>query len=108
VKVSRQVLYDSLNIRRLFPKVPAQGLLTWSHYRRLLSVQNPALQERLLSQAVEGNWSLRELDTQIRETGAIDKGLPPGPVFGETASGWYCLRIVDSDLGYLFAFKVCG
>jgi endonuclease YncB( thermonuclease family) len=75
VKVSHQVLYDSLNFRRLFPKFPAQGILTWSHYRRLLSVQDAALQERLFADATEGNWSLRELDKQIQEAKSI-QGTP--------------------------------
>jgi hypothetical protein len=33
-------------------------------------------------------------------------GLPPQT--NKRPPPWYCLRIVDSDLGYLFAFKMCG
>ena len=71
VKISRQVLYDALKFRQLFPIVPAQGLLTWSHYRRLLSIRDPALQERLLSEAEAGSWSLSELNLQIQGANAL-------------------------------------
>jgi endonuclease YncB( thermonuclease family) len=80
VKISRQVLYDSLKFHCLFPKVPAKGLLTWSHYRRLLSVQDAALQDRLLAGAAEGSWSLRELDAQIQEAKSIRVATGPDPL----------------------------
>ena len=68
VNLSRRILYDALKFRRLAPKVPAQAQLTWSHYRRLISVKDESLQQRLLESAQSGGWSLNELNRQIRDT----------------------------------------
>jgi len=38
VNLSQVVLYDALKLRRLLNIFPAQEILTWSHYRRLMSV----------------------------------------------------------------------
>lgn len=67
VNLSRRILYDALKFRRLAPKVPAQAQLTWSHYRRLISVQDASLQQRLLKSARDAGWSLDELNRQIQD-----------------------------------------
>ena len=67
VGISRRILYDALKFRRLAPKVPTEAHLTFSHYRRLLSVKDAGLQARLLEEARVGGWSVRELNAQIRD-----------------------------------------
>lgn len=67
VGLSRRILYDALRFRRLAPKVPVQAQLTWSHYRRLISIKDRSLQERLLEGAQSGGWSLDELNRQIQD-----------------------------------------
>jgi predicted nuclease of restriction endonuclease-like (RecB) superfamily len=39
--------------------------LPWSHYVRLMSVQNPAARAFYESEAIRGGWSVRQLDRQI-------------------------------------------
>lgn len=41
------------------------GILTWSHYKRLLSVSNPDAREWYLKEASEQMWSYRTLDRNI-------------------------------------------
>lgn len=41
------------------------GILTWSHYKRLLSVTNPAARTWYLKEAAEQMWSYRTLDRNI-------------------------------------------
>jgi len=49
-----------------FPKLHAlRAELTWTHYRRLLHVQDVAARGFYLIEAVENRWSTRELDRQI-------------------------------------------
>jgi predicted nuclease of restriction endonuclease-like (RecB) superfamily len=39
--------------------------LTWTHYRLLLKVDNPAAREFYIKEIIENNWSTRTLDRQI-------------------------------------------
>lgn len=39
--------------------------LSWSHYRLLMQVENPAAREWYMREAVEQHWSTRQLDRQI-------------------------------------------
>lgn len=42
-----------------------RGILTWSHYKRLLSVLNPEARLWYLKEAQEQMWSYRTLDRNI-------------------------------------------
>ncbi|WP_150538581.1 PDDEXK nuclease domain-containing protein [Actinobacillus vicugnae] len=57
------------NMRQFYLAFPIWNTLctelSWSHYRRLLSVENPQAREWYLREAVENNWSVRALDRQI-------------------------------------------
>jgi len=49
-------------------KQPAPGLcaeLSWTHYRLLLRVESPQARQWYMREAVEQNWSSRQLDRQI-------------------------------------------
>jgi predicted nuclease of restriction endonuclease-like (RecB) superfamily len=41
------------------------GELSWSHYRLLMQVENPAAREWYMREAVEQHWSTRQLERQI-------------------------------------------
>ena len=42
-----------------------RGELTWTHYRLLLKVDKPEAREFYMQEAVNSNWSTRELERQI-------------------------------------------
>lgn len=49
-----------------FPKIHAvRGELTWTHYRMLLRVENQEARDFYLVEAINSNWSTRELQRQI-------------------------------------------
>lgn len=52
-----------LNFSEIFPTV--RGILTWSHYKRLLSVSNSEAREWYLKEAQEQMWSYRTLNRNI-------------------------------------------
>ena len=50
----------------LFPKVNAvRTQLSWTHYRLLLKVEDETARNFYLKEAIEGNWSTRQLERQI-------------------------------------------
>ena len=49
-----------------FPKSYAlRSLLSWSHYRLIMRVNNPQAREYYIQEAAEQNWSTRQLDRNI-------------------------------------------
>ena len=59
-------LYDMRNLYLLYPKFHAlPGKLTWTHYRLLLRLENPDARSFYEQEAVNANWSTRELERQI-------------------------------------------
>ncbi len=64
--------FDASNLRNIrsfylcFPKWDAVShKLSWTHYRRLIRVENPKAREWYQQEAIEQNWSARALDRQI-------------------------------------------
>ena len=64
--------FDITNLRKMrqfflmFPIRDSVRLeLSWTHYRRLIQVENPQAREWYLKEAIEQNWSVRALDRQI-------------------------------------------
>ncbi len=51
---------------RTFPILDAlRRELCWTHYRLLMRVENDDAREFYMQEAIEGNWSTRQLDRQI-------------------------------------------
>jgi predicted nuclease of restriction endonuclease-like (RecB) superfamily len=51
---------------RGFPIVHAlRAQLSWSHYRSLLSIENPEKREFYLAETVKNNWTARQMDRQV-------------------------------------------
>jgi hypothetical protein len=79
LNLRERLLYEMVEVRRAFPILRPSAKLTWGHYRRLAS---PALEEDrmlYLEQAVQGGWSVRELETRIR-SGVLRLAGPLRPV----------------------------
>jgi len=64
--------YDTSNLRRMrqfyltFPICGAvRHELSWTHYRLLMTIENPKIREFYMEEAIKGNWSYRQLDRQI-------------------------------------------
>lgn len=57
------------NMRSLYLEFPIRDALrlelTWTHYRRLLRVENPTVRAWYIEEAIAQNWSARTLDRQI-------------------------------------------
>lgn len=57
------------NMRQFYLMFPIRhslrGELSWTHYRLLITVQNPKAREFYAEEAAKGRWSTRELDRQI-------------------------------------------
>lgn len=53
-----QSLIDQSDISKVFP-------LSWTHYVRILRIQNPNAREFYETEALRGGWAIRQLDRQI-------------------------------------------
>ncbi len=59
-------LWYMRNFYSIFPKVNAlRAELTWTHYRLLLKVEKETARDFYLNEAVDSNWSTRQLERQI-------------------------------------------
>lgn len=59
-----------------FKKIPAtwhESLppLTWSHYRTLISIENPETREELVSRAVKQDWCARDLQAEVNKLKSV-------------------------------------
>ena len=66
VGISKRVLYDALRLYRTFGIVPAQAQLGWAHFRVLLSVPTQKARQHYRRAALDGEWSLRELEAAVK------------------------------------------
>ena len=64
--------YDKSNLRHMrkfyltFPMWDAvRRELSWTHYRLLMTIENPKIREFYIEEAIKGNWSVRQLQRQI-------------------------------------------
>lgn len=64
--------FDVTNLRRMrqfyqtFPKRDAvRRELSWTHYRRLIRIDNPKAREWYMQEAIDQNWSARALERQV-------------------------------------------
>ena len=81
--------FDESNLRymRLFYKTfpicdTLRHELTWSHYRRLISVENEQARLWYMNEAADGVWSTRQLDSYIRMFDALYKNEDDNPTLG--------------------------
>jgi endonuclease YncB( thermonuclease family) len=76
VGVDYRRLYEIVKFRRLIESFHPGGILTWSHYRRLIRIGDSSIRTRFLAAAVDHKWSVRQLEEQIAD-GALLTALPP-------------------------------
>lgn len=64
--------FDERNLRKMrqfyltFPiRDSVRPELSWTHYRRLIRVENPIARQWYLNETIENNWSVKALDRQI-------------------------------------------
>ena len=59
-------LWNMIRFYKTFPILDAvRRELSWTHYRLLMRVENGDAREFYIQEAIEGNWSTRQLDRQI-------------------------------------------
>ena len=64
--------YDESNLRRFvkfyiaFPKLGARPVLTWTHYKMLITVPTKKERDYYEKEAIENKWTTRVLERQIR------------------------------------------
>lgn len=64
--------FDATNLRKMrqfylvFPKQDSVSLkLSWTHYRRLIRIENEDARDWYINESIRNNWSARALDRQI-------------------------------------------
>ena len=72
--LTKALLYDTIRFRRTIETVAPGGLLTWSHYRRIIHLPE-GTRARYLEAAENNAWSVRQLEAQIAD-GALDDAHP--------------------------------
>lgn len=65
--MDKGVVYRMMRFNRRLPKVASWPLLPWSHCRLLIAVPDQDRMESLLAAAMQGQWSVRQLQARIRE-----------------------------------------
>lgn len=65
LSTNQTLLYYALQFARSYPKFPAPGKLTWSHYRALLPVKDAGQREKLENSAESWGWSSRRLEEAV-------------------------------------------
>lgn len=60
-------LYDILNFRRRIEICHPSGKLTWSHYRRIIRIPEPAVRQHYTDECARNAWSVRQLEAQIAD-----------------------------------------
>ena len=66
LEVRERLLYEMVQFYRAFEMLPTSASLGWSHYRALLKVGDPAARSFYLEETVQGDWSVRRLESQIQ------------------------------------------
>ena len=62
---SQRELYYMLRFARLYPILTAPSKLTWSHYRELVSIEDPEERKRVEEEAVKGNWGHKRVRQEV-------------------------------------------
>ncbi|MEA3449143.1 MAG: PDDEXK nuclease domain-containing protein [Bacteroidota bacterium] len=66
---SRRQLYWYVQFYKRFPNVNAlRTQFTWTHYRKLISIENLDKREFYIAEAEKNNWSARQLERQVNSS----------------------------------------
>lgn len=72
--LSPSILYEAVRFRSLYSNFSARRNLSWTHYRRVLHLENPEERDFYLRSADRFGWTVRELEAQIRSGSFVDGG----------------------------------
>lgn len=65
--IKKRALYKIQNFYKAYPKLPKdEANLNWSHYRVLAEIKNDEKRKYLEGMVIEKNWSVQELDWEVR------------------------------------------
>jgi endonuclease YncB( thermonuclease family) len=66
IDLSTHMIYEMIQLRERFVNLPPGGDLTWTHYRRLIPIEDDEVRARYLRAAEDNGWSVRELESAIK------------------------------------------
>ena len=104
VGLSEPVLYDALRVYRAFGILNARLDLGWTHYRRLLRLATQKERQAFRRAAIENGWSVRELETAIRE--GTREGIEGGGDDGEQGGKGAGEKRLLPKRGMLYLYRV--
>ncbi|MFZ5801081.1 MAG: DUF1016 N-terminal domain-containing protein [Candidatus Omnitrophota bacterium] len=76
LQVDKNTLHQSVRFYETYPIVSARLQLEWSHYRKLISVDDKAKRRALERRAVRQNLSSRQLSYEIKNNQPVDLQSP--------------------------------
>ena len=91
LNVSERLLYDTVDVHRTFPNLPARANLGWTHYKRLLRIEDQSIRNRLLAKAAKENLTTRQLAGEIKRATIPASSLPP------TVANYILTKLIASD-----------
>ena len=109
--VDRSTLIRSVQFYMAYPKGSPEGILTWSHYRLLLTVDDPRNRKELQETAEKEGWTRQRLSKAIKagndpsHTPGGKKDLLKRPNGGPFIYRAEVLRVIDGDTLLLM---LCG
>lgn len=107
---------DQLTVRmkfaREYPALPAGDFLSWSHYKRLLNLEDAEERVRLAEEAELKRWGVRELGEKTAEHNRLKAGAENIPAVGSERPYIYQLIVFRNqpalDLGFANYFSPEG
>lgn len=104
LKIDKNTLSRALRLYRSYPNGVQDGL-SWSHYRRLITINDEGSRQFLTNQVKEGGWSVRQLESSIKDLNDgkfVDKEL----LVSENASKNSAKIKRPTDPSYLYKAKI--
>jgi hypothetical protein len=94
LKIGERTLQRAVQFHKEFPIPSARTELDWTHYRKLISIGDAPLRERLRKKAEKNNLTTRQLAKEIQKIQSIQSPQPLNPQKGPLA----VYQIIASDL----------
>ena len=100
--MDRTELYRMLEFSRAYPIVVPGQQLSWSHYKALLSIEDPKEREAIAQEAVRESWDRDRLRKEIRRRQASKNGTAeeiPAEILAATPGKPGTYRVVKAHYG---------
>jgi len=106
---ARQI-YEMVQLRKQFVNLPTSAKLGWSHYRRLLPVEDKSVREYYLQEAEKKAWSVRDLDVALKADPRVKRTTAseePGAEAGKRARpAMVAEKRLSAKRGDLYLYRV--